>query len=88
MFGLYPKKGVIAAGSDADIVLYDPAATQTLSASTHHMNVDYSAYEGLEITGRVHTVLSRGRVVVSPDGFTGSTSHGKFLSRSLNQYLN
>jgi dihydropyrimidinase len=52
------------------------------------MNVDYSAYEGLDITGRVHTVLSRGRVVVSPDGFTGSTSHGKFLSRSLNQYLN
>jgi dihydropyrimidinase len=88
MFGLYPRKGVIAAGSDADIVIYDPSATQTLSAETHHMNVDYSAYEGFEITGRVHTVLSRGRVVVSPDGFTGSTSHGKFLSRSLNQYLN
>src|SRR3954462_7354918 len=88
MFGLYPRKGVIAPGADADIVVYDPAARQTLSVNTHHMNVDYSAYEGFEITGRVHTVLSRARVVVSPEGFTGSTSHGKFLSRSLNQYLN
>ncbi|MEU3622297.1 dihydropyrimidinase [Amycolatopsis coloradensis] len=88
MFGLYPRKGVIAAGSDADIVVYDPAAKQTLSVETHHMNVDYSAYEGMEITGKVETVLSRGRVVVSPSGFTGSTTHGKFLSRGLNQYLN
>jgi dihydropyrimidinase len=88
MFGLYPRKGIIAAGSDADIVIYDPAARQTLSAATHHMNVDYSAYEGFEIAGKVHTVLSRGRVVVSPSGFTGSTSHGRFLARQLNQYLN
>ncbi|RSN22518.1 dihydropyrimidinase [Amycolatopsis sp. WAC 04169] len=88
MFGLYPRKGVIAAGSDADIVVYDPTAKQTLSVETHHMNVDYSAYEGMEITGKVDTVLSRGRVVVSPSGFSGSTTHGKFLSRDLNQYLN
>ncbi|QWF77332.1 dihydropyrimidinase [Amycolatopsis sp. CA-230715] len=87
MFGLYPRKGVVAAGSDADIVLYDPAATQTLSAETHHMNVDYSAYEGFELTGKVDTVLSRGKVVVSPSGFEGSTTHGRFLSRDLNQYL-
>jgi dihydropyrimidinase len=87
MFGLYPRKGVIAPGSDADIVIYDPAAKQTLSAETHHMNVDYSAYEGLEITGKVETVLSRGEIVVSPSGFGGSTAHGKFLSRELNQYL-
>ncbi|GAA1950705.1 dihydropyrimidinase [Amycolatopsis minnesotensis] len=87
MFGLYPRKGVIAAGSDADIVLYDPVAKQTLSAETHHMNVDYSAYEGFELTGKVHTVLSRGEVVVSPSGFGGSTTHGRFLSRDLNQYL-
>ena len=60
MFGLYPRKGVIAAGSDADIVIYDPAAAQTLSAATHHMNVDYSAYEGRPVTGRVESVLSRG----------------------------
>jgi dihydropyrimidinase len=88
MFGLYPRKGVIAPGSDADIVVYDPTAKQTLSASTHHMNVDYSAYEGLEITGKVDTVLSRGRVVVDGDGWHGAKGHGRFLSRELNQYLN
>ena len=88
MFGLYPRKGVIAPGSDADIVVYDPSAKQTLSASTHHMNVDYSAYEGLEITGKVDTVLSRGRVVVDGDGWHGAKGHGRFLSRELNQYLN
>ncbi len=88
MFGLYPRKGVIAPGADADIVVYDPSARQTLSASTHHMNVDYSAYEGLEITGRVDTVLSRGRVVVDSGGWHGAKGHGKFLSRELNQYLN
>jgi dihydropyrimidinase len=87
MFGLYPRKGVIAAGSDADIVIYDPAAIQTLSAATHHMNVDYSAYEGWEITGRVDVTLSRGRVVVSGGVLHGSPGHGKFLPRDLNQYL-
>jgi dihydropyrimidinase len=87
MFGLYPRKGVIAAGSDADIVIYDPAAIQTLSAATHHMNVDYSAYEGWEITGRVDMTLSRGRVVVSGGVLRGSPGHGKFLPRDLNQYL-
>jgi dihydropyrimidinase len=87
MFGLYPRKGVIAPGSDADIVIYDPAARQTLSASTHHMNVDYSAYEGLEITGRVDSVLSRGRVVIDSGTYTGSPGHGEFLSRSQNGYL-
>jgi len=87
MFGLYPRKGVIAAGSDADIVIYDPAAAQTLSAATHHMNVDYSAYEGWEITGRVDTTLSRGRVVVSGGVLHGAPGHGKFLPRDLNQYL-
>ena len=53
MFGLFPKKGVVAPGSDADLVLYDPTATQTLSAASHHMNVDYSAYEGMSIKGQV-----------------------------------
>jgi len=87
MFGLYPRKGVIAPGSDADIVIYDPAARQTLSEETHHMAVDYSAYEGFEITGKVETVLSRGKVVVSPSGFSGA-GHGRFLSRDKCQYLN
>jgi dihydropyrimidinase len=87
MFGLYPQKGVIAPGADADIVIYDPTARQILSARTHHMNVDYSAYEGFEITGKVETVLSRGKVIVSPSGFSGASGHGSFLARDLCQYL-
>jgi dihydropyrimidinase len=87
MFGLYPRKGVIAPGSDADIVIYDPQATQTLSAATHHMNVDYSAYEGFAITGRVETVLSRGQVVIDDGEYHGVTGHGRFLERQLSQYL-
>ena len=87
MFGLYPRKGVIAPGSDADIVIYDPRATQTLSATTHHMNVDYSAYEGFAITGKVETVLSRGHVVIDDGEYHGVTGHGRFLERQLSQYL-
>jgi dihydropyrimidinase len=87
MFGLYPRKGVIAPGADADIVIYDPAARQTLGVATHHMNVDYSAYEGMEITGKVAVTLSRGRVVVADGQWRGALGHGRFLSRDLNQYL-
>jgi dihydropyrimidinase len=87
MFGLYPRKGVIAPGSDADIVIYDPEARQVLSVATHHMNVDYSAYEGMEITGRVDTVLSRGQVVIDAGEYHGRTGHGQFLHRETCQYL-
>ncbi|MEU7568658.1 dihydropyrimidinase [Streptomyces fradiae] len=87
MFGLYPKKGTIAPGSDADLVVYDPAAVQTLSARTHHMNVDYSAYEGRTVTGRVETVLSRGRVVIDRGTYTGRAGHGVYTPRSTCQYL-
>ena len=87
MFGLYPRKGVIAPGADADIVIYDPVATQTISVATHHMNVDYSAYEGMPITGKVAMTISRGQVVVADGEFTGSAGHGAFLARDLNQYL-
>ncbi|HYQ65474.1 dihydropyrimidinase [Actinophytocola sp.] len=87
MFGLYPRKGVIAPGADADIVVYDPAVRQTLGVATHHMAVDYSAYEGMSITGGVSTVLSRGSVVVSEGSFHGHEGHGRFLSRELSQYL-
>ena len=87
MFGLYPRKGVLAPGSDADIVVYDPAATQTISAATHHMNVDYSAYEGQTITGRVDTVLSRGRTVIESGQYVGEKGHGRFLPRGTNGFL-
>jgi dihydropyrimidinase len=87
MFGLYPRKGVIQPGSDADIVIYDPAARQVLSVATHHMAVDYSAYEGMELTGRVQTVLSRGRIILADGEYRGQPGHGRFLERELCQYL-
>jgi dihydropyrimidinase len=81
MFGLFPRKGTIAVGSDADIVVFDPERVQTISASTHHMNVDYSAYEGRKVQGTVETVLSRGRVVVEENEFKGKAGDGQFLKR-------
>jgi dihydropyrimidinase len=87
MFGLYPRKGTLAPGADADIVIYDPVATQVISAATHHMNVDYSAYEGMEITGKVALTMSRGRVIVKDGEFSGAAGHGSFLRRDLCEYL-
>jgi dihydropyrimidinase len=87
MFGIYPQKGVIAPGSDADIVVYDPQATTEISVETHHMNLDYSAYEGTKIEGKVSTVLSRGRVVIDAGQYRGEKGHGRFLRRGLSQYL-
>jgi dihydropyrimidinase len=81
MFGLFPRKGTIAVGSDADIVIFNPDAEQTISAATHHMNVDYSAYEGCKLKGAVETVLSRGRVVVEGGEFKGKAGDGQFLKR-------
>ena len=87
MFGLYPKKGVIAPGSDADIVLYDPNGRTRISVETHHMNMDYSAYEGWEIAGRVDTVISRGEVISAGGEYTGRAGRGRFLRRGLSEYL-
>ncbi|MCA1617942.1 MAG: dihydropyrimidinase [Acidobacteria bacterium] len=81
MFGLFPRKGTIAVGSDADIVIFDPEQEQTISAATHHMNVDYSAYEGRKVRGTVETVLSRGRVVIENGEFKGRAGAGQFLKR-------
>jgi dihydropyrimidinase len=87
MFGLYPRKGVIAPGSDADIVIYDPAGRTTISVETHHMNMDYSAYEGFQVAGHVDTVISRGSVVINDNAFSGHLGHGQYLQRGLSQYL-
>jgi dihydropyrimidinase len=82
IFGMFPRKGTIAVGSDADIVLFDPRAGHTLSASTHHMNVDYSAYEDWELTGKVQTVLLRGKVAIDNGECLVDKGYGKFIKRS------
>lgn len=87
MFGLHPRKGTLTPGADADVVVYDPHAEQTLSARTHHMNVDYSAYEGRRITGRVETVLSRGVPVIDRRTYTGRAGHGRYTPRGVCQNL-
>lgn len=88
MFGLYGTKGVIAPGADADIVVYDPAGHTSIGmGKAHHMNMDYSAWEGYEINGHADLVMSRGTVVVDETGYIGTKSHGKYLKRGLSQYL-
>lgn len=82
LFGMYPTKGAIAVGSDADVVIYDPNRRHTISAKTHHMDVDYSVYEGRSVQGGSDVVLSRGSVVVRNGEFTGKKGAGKFLKRS------
>jgi len=86
LFGLYPRKGAIAVGADADIVIYDPKRRHTISAATHHMDVDYSCYEGRTVQGGSDVVLSRGSVVVSDGKFTGRKGAGRFLKRSVADY--
>ena len=86
LFGMYPKKGAIAVGSDADIVIYDPNATRTISAKTHHMDVDYSCYEGRAVKGKSETVLSRGKVIVEGDKFLGREGDGRFMRRAPAEY--
>jgi dihydropyrimidinase len=81
IFGLFPEKGSIAIGADADIVIFDPNEKHTISAETHHMNVDYSAYEGVEVTGKVKTVLLRGQVAIDQNQCLISKGYGRFLKR-------
>jgi dihydropyrimidinase len=87
LFGMYPHKGVIAPGADADIVLYDPAGKSSLGLASQHMNMDYSAWEGFEIDGHVDTVLSRGSVLISGGAFHGRAGHGRFVRRGLSDLL-
>jgi dihydropyrimidinase len=88
LFGLYPRKGTIAVGSDADLVIFDPKRKHTISAKTHHMRVDYSMFEGIQVTGMPDIVLSRGRVVVEGDKFLGRAGQGEFLRRQTYAQVN
>ncbi|MGA8807005.1 MAG: dihydropyrimidinase [Thermoanaerobaculia bacterium] len=83
IFGLFPRKGTIAVGSDADIVIFDPNEERTISAKTHHMNVDYSCYEGMTVKGVTKTVLSRGELVIEEGRYVGKPGKGQFLKRGL-----
>lgn len=85
IFGMYPKKGLIAAGSDADILLWDPAAEYTIAAATQAMNTDYSIYEGFTVTGNVRQVYARGECVVDHGKFIGNVGRGQFVRRGLGE---
>jgi dihydropyrimidinase len=82
MFGLYPRKGTIAPGFDADIVVFDPKVERVLSAKTHHMNVDYSCYEGMKVWGKPEVVIQRGAILVEGDQWFGKEGQGRFIPRS------
>ena len=82
IFGLAPRKGAIAEGADADIVVFVPAGTTTISAATHHMRVDYNPYEGRTLRGAIDVVLARGEVVVSGNRYVGAPGRGRFLKRA------
>jgi dihydropyrimidinase len=83
MFGMFPKKGTIAVGSDADIVIFDPEKEHTFGVEAEHMNVDYSSYEGWKVKGKVETVLSRGRVIIENGEHKGKAGDGQFLKRGV-----
>jgi dihydropyrimidinase len=82
LFGLYPAKGTIVAGADADIVVWDPERTLTIGAATHHMRVDYNPYEGRVVKGAPELVFSRGRLIVKRGDFIGEPGSGRFLKRA------
>src|SRR5262249_9430452 len=82
IFGLFPRKGTIAPASDADLVVFDPNRTITMSAATLTMHVDYNPDEGREVTGATDTVLSRGRVIIEDGKFVGRAGAGSFLKRA------
>ena len=90
LFGLFPRKGTIAVGSDADLVIWDPQRTETISVdnpATHHMNVDYNAYEGITVQGMAETVISRGQVIVEQGRYCGRAGQGEYLKRAAPELI-
>ena len=83
LFGLYPNKGALQVGSDADIVIWNPQQKHTISVASHHMNVDYSMYEGVTVQGNAETVISRGEVIVNHNTWSASPGRGRYVKRSL-----
>ncbi len=86
IFGMFPRKGTIAVDSDADIIIIDPNEKHLISASTHHMNVDYSGYEGWELEGRIKMVLLRGKVAIENDQCNLEKGYGQFIKRKKQSY--
>ena len=82
LFGLYPRKGTIAPGSDADIVVWDPEKELTISAETNHSNVNYNLFEGTQVRGAPEVVLVRGQVIVEGDELVGQPGAGQFVKRA------
>ena len=81
LFGLFPRKGTIAVGSDADLIVFDANKEQVISAATHHMRVDYSMFEGIRVRGMPKSVLSRGRTIIEDGKFVGKAGSGEFIRR-------
>jgi dihydropyrimidinase len=81
IFGLYPNKGVIKVGSDADIVIWNPEFTRKISVTNHHMNIDYSMFDGIESAGKAEIVISNGEIIIENDEFIGKAGRGKFVRR-------
>jgi dihydropyrimidinase len=87
MFGLFPQKGTIAVGTDADIAIFDPKATHVMSVESTHMDVDYNAYEGKKVQGDIDLVMARGKVLISDGKYHGTKGDGQFLKRGTCQLL-
>ena len=87
IFGMYPKKGVVAPGSDADILLWDPNAEYTIEAATQAMHTDYSIFEGFKVKGNARQVFSRGELIVDGGKFIGKVGRGRYLHRNLGEVL-
>jgi dihydropyrimidinase len=83
IFGMFPTKGIVAAGSDADLLLWDPAAKYTITAATQNMHTDYSIYEGFQVKGNARQVFSRGELIVERGRFIGAVGRGRYLHREV-----